>query len=512
MQRDLRRGSPWLAVLAVAVAGLAWVLAHVVVTQGDATGPLTLGREDAVSVRDPDTLVEGSGSSGETSVASKPLHPAATHLAGRMEAGEVSHVRQAEDVVTVPFHVRVAGIASEDAGWLELDYARTTESYSNEIWHGAVPLERDGPLHVARLPCDLGRRVLVVEVRSRNRDLTSGIVRLGRLLDEDAILDVNLHEVGELLVIVQPPSGASGATNRSPFDGGQAPALEVRRIDVSASVSGEVVTAYGERVCAVVRAPRLYPSRQHGGSLFQRVPAGSVRVEVDELRARIATHDCVVRRGERSTLTVPLESLELAGSLSGAVVIDGPMLGNGIYIVARSLTNPTRTFQAFALGSGDSRASAPYPWRIEDMPAGEYHVVPMPASFLPIDPPTRTVAAPAEGLDFVVRHTGETRWYDWQVIDAASRAPLEDVWIDFDRRDGTLRSLRLDRSPAERFPCGADVRWTVRCAGYEKRSGTLADCDRPEPRASRTDERELRIHRDMQEVWVCDLELSPANR
>jgi len=51
----------------------------------------------------------------------------------------------------------------------------------------------------------------------------------------------------------------------------------------------------------------------------------------------------------------------------------------------------------------------------------------------------------------------------------------------------------------------------VRCAGYESRSGTLEDCDRPEPRASRKDRLEL-IHEAMREVWVCDLELELSPR
>jgi hypothetical protein len=248
-----------------------------------------------------------------------------------------------------------------------------------------------------------------------------------------------------------------------------------------------------------------------GGSLYERVVAGRVRVEVEELRARPAMLEGVVLRGERLVLTVPLEPLDIAGSLSGTIVVEGPALRGTISVVARSLADPTREFRGFAQGSGDPRSSSPHPWRIDDLPAGEYQVIAMPLSFIAIDPPTYTTAAPAEGLDFIVRNDAEVRWYDWQVIDAASRAQLENVWVDFERRDGTLRKLRLDRSPAERFPRGAEVRWTVRCAGYEPRTGTLADCDRAEPRAARTDQQEL-VHEAMREVWVCDLELTRSFR
>jgi hypothetical protein len=149
-------------------------------------------------------------------------------------------------------------------------------------------------------------------------------------------------------------------------------------------------------------------------------------------------------------------------------------------------------------------------WRIDDVPAGDYHVFAVASSVLPIEPQSHTAAAPAAGLDFVVRNTAEFRWYDWQVVDAATRAPLENVSVEIELREGVRRRVLLDRSPAERFPLGSEVRWTAHCAGYESRSGTLADCDRAVPRDARTDQREL-IHKAMREVWVCDLELERAD-
>jgi hypothetical protein len=422
---------------------------------------------------------------------------------------------------TWPLRVRVVTAAASDTLDLELDYGLDGIEGFPILWHGSVPLVRRGQEHVASIPGDYTRRVLALEVRSRARDLSSGVVQLGRPQSGDVVLDVTLREVGALVVVVRPPSTASGAALGSgapsrtvPGKGGVAtvaPGLDILRLAVVTGATSGEVTAYGERVCAVDRDPRPNDNSADGGRLYERVLAGGVRVEVEELRSHPAQVDGQVSRGERLVLDVPLEPLEFVGALSGTIVVEGPRIKGGINVVVRSLEDPTRTFVTVAGWTGDISVGQRHVWRIEDVPSGVYEVIPMPSSFVRVDPPTHTAEAPAEGLDFIVRNESELRWCDWNVVDASSRAPLENVWVDLERRDGTLRSVRLDLSPAERFPRGSDVRWTVRCAGYESISGTLADCDRAEPRTLRKDELELADER-MREVWVCDLELNPASR
>jgi hypothetical protein len=426
-----------------------------------------------------------------------------------------------EAIATWPLRIRVAATAASDTQDLELDYGLNEIEGLPVRWHGTVALVRAGQEKVASLPSAYTRRVLALEVRSRARDLSSGVVHLGRPQSGDVVLDVTLREVGELVVVVRPPSTALGASSGRgaqsrtvPGNGGvatEAPGLDILRLAVVTAAAGGEVTAYGERICAVDRDPRPNDLSTDGGRLYERVLAGGVRVEVEELRSHPAQVDAQVARGERLVLDVPLAPLDFVGALSGTIVVEGPRIKGGINVVVRSLDDPTRTFVTVAGWTGDISVGQRHAWRIEDVPSGVYEVIPMPSSLVPVDPPTHTAEAPADGLDFIVRNESELRWCDWNVIDASSRAPLENVWVDLERRDGTLRSVRLDLSPAERFPRGSDVRWTVRCAGYESISGTLADCDRAEPRTLRKHELELADER-MREVWVCDLELNPTSR
>lgn len=421
---------------------------------------------------------------------------------------------------TWPLRVRVAAAAASDARALHLEYGLNENVRYAVHWLGTVPLERDGALHVAQLPQSLERRVLAVEVRSQSRDLSSGIVRLGRRQAGVEVLDVTLREVGELIVVVSSrdstPSEVARSEQRTPPGSGSAatapPRLEIPRIEILTGARGGEVTAYGERVCAVDRrGPRPDGVPTDGGHLYERLLAGSVDVRVTGLRWHPATVACRLSRGERRVLTVPLQPMQIVGALSGTIVVEGARIPNAPIVIASSLEDPTQRFQAFATPMVGAPPGERFDWRIEDLPAGVYQVVTMPLSFVPVDPPSYTTHAPAEGLDFVVENDPEIRWCDWHVIDARSGASLENVWVDLERRDGTLRKVRLDLSPAERFPRNSDVRWTVRCEGYEPISGTLTECDRVEPRAQRKDDRELTDPR-MHEVWVCDLELTPADR
>jgi hypothetical protein len=269
--------------VAFAILGLLWAFTHDPdATPTDALGAARSDRADETYGDASATLLEGAAHTATSRGAGRTELRSGSESTAAAKKSEIPRPVAGADSATRLLRVRVAAHAAGDKDGLVLDYGVNENKAVREQWHGTVPLERDGALHVARLPSAHGRRVLVVEVRSQAKDVSSGIVRLGRPLAQDTILDVSLFDVGELLVVVQPPPAASGATPRSPFDGGgQAPALEVRRLDVVARASDDGVTPYGERVCAVVRAPRLSVSHGLGGSLYERVVAGRVRVEVE---------------------------------------------------------------------------------------------------------------------------------------------------------------------------------------------------------------------------------------
>ena len=369
-----------------------------------------------------------------------------------------------------------------------------------ELWSGAwrAPVltpRRDGAHLVVDVPREhLALRSLVARLSVEDGAWSSGAVELGTiqpsaLANGRTTLTVALAPMGSLdLVCVL----------------GHALAPERLSVLVQARSDLASTADFGGRECGVDWSP----TTSHGPRAaltygFERVPAGSNRVEAHEVRSVSAEADAHVRQGALTTVELDLTARPLLGALGGVVRFDRPLEGRA-GIVVQNVEEPGLRFEV------ELRS----PWLLENVPAGTYDVIGLPGSLSPVEPPTYRVSAASTSLDFTVHNAADSIAIGFDVTDAATGDRLTGVQLHIERPNGNVRKLSLDhlRQP-ERLPRNAPVTWRLLCEGFEPATGTMAAFARVDARpAAFQQPGRAPVHADrpLVDIWIADVRLQRA--
>ncbi|MEM6675082.1 MAG: hypothetical protein AAF726_19690 [Planctomycetota bacterium] len=378
------------------------------------------------------------------------------------------------------------GVSADDLE-LRVLYEAETEA---SIWRQPRRVV-DRPLSVtgssgdlrAVLPADVGSGPVRVELIAEVLGYWSGAVVIEGPLGPKVPLDLTLQPFGALTLEATLEHG-----------------LRPENLHVSFVDWPDESLIYGKRRYPVQRSPH---SEHRAGTTrfaYERVTARTIALKILERRSIAEELECTVERGRTSEVDVYLRTTGPPGQIAGEITVEGDPDGEGTGAIwLRNVDDHGLQFTV-SMESGNGV----HAWSVENVPAGRYLVIPARNAFIHCSPRSRIVEVPATDVDFVVRK-GPMREATFQVKDAATLAPIDAYWTEYDRLDFEPRRVLVrDDDRRLRMIEGAALSWTVRRPGYEPVQGTEADFDRVERRRvpGRPDGPEI-------DTWIADVLLRP---
>ncbi|MEM1450292.1 MAG: hypothetical protein AAGI22_14345 [Planctomycetota bacterium] len=388
-----------------------------------------------------------------------------------------------------------AGVAAEDLElrvwrWLGRSVARPAVS---------VGVRDDGDTLVAAIPGPFHRGALCVELRTRDVLWVTGVARIGNLMASRRILTLRLEPVGRLVVVVEQPVERSAKTRpgtRTDRALERAPSVRLEGVETRTEW-----TTYGTRHCRVDRKHEgrheMVVDPLRCSSTFSCLPLGPVVLRTTQARSQADVRTLDIAHGVQEVV-IALDPLPVAGSIEGVVRILGDGAGNaGGRVFAQHVDRPEVKFvRAIPSVPGEWR------FRFEDLPEGTYRIAAFPDRAVDVSPMERRAAPPATGVDFSLNGSTPQIGLAFEVVDAATKAPIPTVDVEFPRALDVVRRKRTRGSSIVfRVPEGTEVPWRMTCEGYRPVEGDRDAFTRYETRPHR------HLPDEKVDVWVANVEM-----